>query len=63
MTEELITIAVVGDTFVGKTNLIFSYASNEFIEQYITTVSEEYILSDLTVSGTPIKLSIWDMGG
>jgi small GTP-binding protein len=64
MSEELITIAVVGDTYVGKTNLIFSYASDEFIEQYITTVSDEYSLSDLSISNsTPVKLSIWDMGG
>ena len=52
MEEIDVTIAVVGDTYTGKTNLIFSYANNEFIEEYSATVSDEYSVKDVTIKGS-----------
>ena len=46
--ENKIQIAVVGDTHVGKTSLIFSYAKDEFPEKYVTTVADEYSISDIS---------------
>lgn len=46
--ENKIQIAVVGDTHVGKTSLVFSYAKDEFTEKYVTTVAEEYSISDIS---------------
>ena len=39
--ENLVTIAVVGDSFVGKTSLIYSYADNSFPD-YSPTVCDVY---------------------
>lgn len=43
-----IQIVVVGDTHVGKSSLVFSYAKDEFNEKYVTTVAEEYSISDIS---------------
>lgn len=45
--ENKIYIAVVGDCYIGKTNLVFSYAKEEFPDKYVTTVAEEYECSDI----------------
>ena len=49
--EGPIHIVVVGDPFVGKTCLIFSYAKDEFITKPITTVADEYDISDIQYMG------------
>ena len=59
--ENKIQIAVVGDTHVGKTSLVFSYAKDEFNEKYVTTVAEEYSISDIIYQGQKIALSVWDL--
>jgi GTPase SAR1 family protein len=38
---------LVGDNFVGKTNLIFSYAEDMFIEEYYKTTSDEYSIKEM----------------
>lgn len=54
---------VVGDTFVGKTCLIFSYAKDEFLSKPVTTVTEQYDISEIQYMGAKVKLSVWDLSG
>ena len=62
-----VNVVLVGDTFCGKTNLLFSYAKNEFITTYQQTMFDHYNLGEvLKVNGSQkkhIKLSVWDVSG
>jgi small GTP-binding protein len=53
----------VGDSYVGKTCLIFNYAKDEFLTKPVSTVADEYDLSDIQYMGTKVKLSVWDLSG
>ena len=55
-----ISIAVVGDSFVGKTSLIYGYADNSFPD-YSPTLCDVYTANQISYGGTQIKLSIWDL--
>lgn len=58
--ENLVTIAVVGDSFVGKTSLIYGYADNSFPD-YSPTVCDVYTANQISYGGTLVRLSIWDL--
>ena len=68
MTDQSITIVIVGDTFVGKTNLIFSFAEDQFIEEYAQTISDDWSCKEITfryehTKSIQVNLSLWDLGG
>lgn len=47
---QTINIVVVGDTYVGKSCLIYSYASSEFETVYTPTVLDQYRMQDVVRS-------------
>jgi small GTP-binding protein len=61
--ENKINIAVVGDTGIGKTNLIYCYAEEKFLEKYVTTVTQEYELSGINYQNEKISLTVTDNSG
>jgi small GTP-binding protein len=58
--ENIVNIAVVGDTYVGKTNLIYSYAKDEFVEKYVSTVSQEYEMAGISYQNQQVRLTVID---
>ena len=56
-------IVVVGESQVGKTSLIRSYFGvHEFEEEYSPTTTSDFFSTTLTIDGTEISGSIWDIG-
>jgi GTPase SAR1 family protein len=41
---ETLNIVVIGDTGVGKTNLLLSYATDQFNMEHVPTVFDHYSL-------------------
>ena len=69
MTEEeenynmIFKIVLVGDSGVGKTNLLLRYHKNEFNTQTKATVGVEFGNTKVQIDNALIKAQIWDTAG
>ena len=61
--EMMFKVVLVGDSFVGKTNIMSKYLKNEFHEDSKATVGVEFGSKQFLVDGHPIKAQIWDTAG
>ena len=59
----LFKIILVGDTSVGKTNIINKYIKNEFHDDLNATIGVEFSHKQFTVDNHKIKAQIWDTAG
>ena len=59
----LFKIILVGDTSVGKTNIINKYIKNEFREDFYATIGVEFSHKQFKVDNHKIKAQIWDTAG
>eukprot|EP00047_Mylnosiga_fluctuans_P002945 m.226698 g.226698 ORF g.226698 m.226698 type:complete len:191 (-) comp11460_c0_seq1:180-752(-) len=55
-------LVVIGDGACGKTCLLIVFAHNEFPENYVPTVFENYVAT-LEVDGRKVELALWDTAG
>ena len=56
-------IVLVGDSGVGKSNIISKYTKNEFNYESKTTIGVEFATKALVQDGKTIKVQIWDTAG
>ena len=61
--EMMFKVVLVGDSFVGKTNIMSKYIKNEFHEDSKATVGVEFGSKQFTIEGHSIKAQIWDTAG
>ena len=61
--EMMFKVVIVGDQFVGKTNIMSKYLKNEFHEDSKATVGVEFGSKQFNVEGHAIKAQIWDTAG
>jgi len=57
-----IKITVIGNSAVGKTCLLISYATNSFPTEYVPTVFDNYN-AKAVIEGNPVELVLFDTAG
>ncbi|GMM28591.1 Rab family GTPase [Martiniozyma asiatica (nom. inval.)] len=61
--EYLFKIVLIGDSSVGKTNLLSRFTRDEFNPDSKATIGVEFATRTLEVEGSKIKTQIWDTAG
>lgn len=56
-------VIIIGDSGVGKTNLITRFCENSFKDSYVTTIGVDFKIKTLSVGDRRYKLQIWDTAG
>lgn len=61
--EYLFKIVILGDSGVGKTNLITRYTRNEFNLNLKSTIGVEFCTKSIVVDDKIVKIQFWDTAG
>ena len=59
----LIKLLVIGDSGVGKTNILLRFVENNFHPSHLTTIGIDFKIKTVDIDGKKIKLQIWDTAG
>jgi len=61
--DYLFKIVIIGDSGVGKSNLLSRFTRNEFLADCKSTIGVEFATRSLEIDGRQIKAQIWDTAG
>ena len=62
--RKVIRVTMLGDSAVGKTSLISQFLTQNFDENYLTTIGKDKLEKKVVMEdGNEIKLIIWDTAG
>ncbi|KAK9993132.1 hypothetical protein SO802_022835 [Lithocarpus litseifolius] len=61
--EYLLKIVLIGDSAVGKSNLLSRFARNEFDTNSKATIGVEFQTQAVEIDGKEVKAQIWDTAG
>ena len=61
--EYLFKVILIGDSSVGKTNLLNRFVKNEFNSQSKPTVGVDFFSKTVTIDKKSVKAQIWDTAG
>ncbi|XP_074576915.1 ras-related protein RABA5a-like [Curcuma longa] len=61
--DYLFKIVMIGDSAVGKSNLLARFARNEFYPNSKSTIGVEFQTQKMLIDGKEIKAQIWDTAG
>ena len=54
---------VIGDSGVGKTNLLVRYCEDAFHSDYLSTIGVDFKIKRIQHAGQSVTLNIWDTAG
>ena len=61
--DYLIKIVLIGDSGVGKSNLLSQFARNQFNPDSKTTIGVEFATKTIQIQNKTVKAQIWDTAG
>ncbi|XP_059663433.1 ras-related protein RABA5a-like isoform X2 [Cornus florida] len=61
--DYLFKIVLIGDSAVGKSNLLARFARNEFYPNSKSTIGVEFQTQKMDINGKEVKAQIWDTAG
>ena len=61
--DYLFKVVLIGDSGVGKSNLLSRFTRNEFNLESKSTIGVEFATKSIVAEGKKIKAQIWDTAG
>jgi len=61
--DYLLKIVMIGDTNVGKTNIISRLVNDEFLQNSKATIGVDFATKNFQIDGSSVKVQIWDTAG
>jgi Ras-related protein Rab-11A len=61
--DYLFKIVLIGDSAVGKSNLLARFARDEFYPNSKSTIGVEFQTQKMEINGKEVKAQIWDTAG
>ena len=61
--DHIFKILIIGDSSVGKSNILLRYSDNIFHENFLPTIGVDFKIQNLNIQNQSIKLNIWDTAG
>lgn len=59
----LFKLLLIGDSNVGKSNLLLRFTEDSFVDSYISTIGVDFKVKTIQVGDKSAKLQIWDTAG
>ena len=59
----LLKYVIIGDSGVGKSNILLRYINNTFSEEFKTTVGVEFGAKNIEINKNIYRIQIWDTAG
>lgn len=59
----LVKVIILGDSGVGKTNVLSRFCDEKFTLSHMATIGVDFKIKTIEVEGKRIKLQIWDTAG
>jgi small GTP-binding protein len=61
--DHIVKVLMIGDSGVGKTNILLKFVNDKFSTSYITTIGIDFKTKNLKIDDKILKLQIWDTAG
>ena len=61
--DTAIKIVLIGDSGVGKTNLLHRYTDEKFLENTKSTLGVDFISLEQQIEKSKVKIQFWDTAG
>ena len=68
--DHLAKLLIIGDSGVGKTNILLRFCENNFMSSHLTTIGMkldrvgiDFKLKTIDIDGKKIRMQIWDTAG
>ena len=59
----LLKYIIIGDSSVGKSNILLKYIHDKFNDDYVTTIGVEFSAKNLNIKDKVYRIQIWDTAG
>lgn len=61
--DYLIKLLVIGNSGVGKTNMLLKFCENNFMTSHLTTIGIDFKIKTINIGKHKVRLQIWDTAG
>jgi small GTP-binding protein len=61
--DYLIKLLVIGNSGVGKTNMLLKFCDDNFMTSHLTTIGIDFKIKTINIGRHKVRLQIWDTAG
>ena len=61
--DYMVKLIIIGDSGVGKTNILTRFCENEFKETHVATIGVDFNVKTIQIGDKRLRLQIWDTAG